>query len=212
MSETKKGLCITIVSFVLFIILVILLKTVDVKEVGLSGLNNLYLHEYNKALDIVSDVLLYLSFLAFLAVAVYFLYKLIKTKTVDYRFLVYFLVMVVVVILYLVFDHLIKINGRPYEPEEASFPSTHVLLATYILLPITTFFFRKNREEVDQKIDKETVISLIAFIIIGVMVVLRFWSGDHWLTDSIGGLILGVFAFGLFYFLSSLIKDKKSLE
>ena len=56
------------------------------------------------------------------------------------------------------------------------------------------------------------IISLIAFLIVGAMVVLRFWCGDHWLTDSIGGLILGVFAFGLYYFITSYIKDKKSLE
>ena len=215
MSESKKGLIISIVTLVLFNILIILLKFVDVKEVGLSGFNNTYLHEYNKALDIISDILLYLSIGAFVAVVVYFIYKLIKNKgkNVDYRLIVYFLGMVIVVITYLVFEFFVKVNGRPYEPSESSFPSTHILLTTYILLPITTLFFKKDRDkETKEKFDLETGISLIAFIIIGVEVILRFWSGMHWITDCLGGLILGVFYFGVYYFVISLIKEKKSQE
>ena len=215
MSESKKGLIISIVTLVLFNILIILLKFVDVKEVGLSGFNNTYLHEYNKALDIISDILLYLSIGAFVAVVVYFIYKLIKNKgkNVDYILIVYFLCMVIVVITYLVFEFFVKVNGRPYEPSESSFPSTHILLTTYILLPITTLFFKKDRDkETKEKFDLETGISLIAFIIIGVEVILRFWSGMHWITDCLGGLILGVFYFGVYYFVISLIKDKKSQE
>lgn len=213
MSEAKKGLIISIVTLILFNILIILLKFVDVKEVGLYGFNNTYLHEYSKALDIISDVLLYLSFAAFVAVVVYFIYKLIKTKKPDYRLIVYFLVMVVVVLTYLVFEFFVKVNGRPYDPADSSFPSTHVLLTTYILLPITTLFFKKNREkEVKEKIDLETIIALIAFIIIGAEFILRFWSGMHWLTDCIAALLLGVFYFGVYYFTISMIKSKKSQE
>ena len=68
MSETKKGLLITIISFALFLILVILLLTCDVKDiydakdVGLAGLNKLYCKEYNKVLDIISDILFYLIY------------------------------------------------------------------------------------------------------------------------------------------------------
>ena len=223
MSETKKGLCICIVSITLFIILMILLKTVNVKEVegigkiGLYGFNNTYKHDLNKTLDIISDVLLYISIAAFLASAVYFMYKLIKNKfkQVDYRLLVYFIIAVCVVITYLVFDHVIKLNNRPNIIDgelEGSFPSTHVLLATYFLLPLTTLFFKEGREKDTKKIDIDTIITTIAFAIIGAMFVLRLWSGMHWMTDCIGGVLLGAFYFGLYYFITSFIKSKKSLE
>lgn len=223
MSETKKGLCITIVSLVLFNILMILLCFVNVKEVepfgkiGLYGFNNTYRHDYNKTLDIISDVLLYLSIAAFVAAVVYFAYGLIKNKfkKVDYRLLVYFIITVCVVITYLIFDHVVKLNNRPNIIDgelEGSFPSTHVLMATYLLLPLTTLFFKEGREKDTKKIDLDTIVTTIAFVIIGAMFVLRLWSGMHWMTDCIGGVLLGVFYFGFYYFITSFIKEKKSLE
>ena len=222
MSETKKGLCISIVSLVLFNILMILLLCVDVKDtpygkIGLYGFNNNYRRELNKTLDVISDVLLYLSIAIFVAAAVYFIYQLIKNKfkSVDYRLLVYFIIAVCVVITYLVFDYGIKLNNRPNLIDgelEGSFPSTHVLLSTYFLLPLTTLFFKEDREVNTKKIDLDTIVTTIAFIIIGAMFILRLWSGMHWMTDCIGGVLLGVFYFGLYYFITSLIKSKKSLE
>ena len=224
MSEKKKGLCITIVSLVLFNILMFLIKFADVKEVepygkiGLYGFNNTYRHDYNKTLDIVSDVLLYLTIGIFVASVCYFIYQVIKFKSlkkVDYRLYVYFIIGIFVVITYIVFDFILKINNRPNVIDgelEGSFPSTHVLLATYLLLPLTTFFFKEGREQDTKKIDLDTVVTTIAFVIIGAMFILRLWSGMHWMTDCIGGVLLGVFYFGLYYFITSYIKDKKSLE
>ena len=159
----------------------------------------------------------YLSIGVFLAVVVYFSYQIIKYKfkKVDYKLLTYFIMMVLVVLTYLVFDYVVKLNYRPNLIDgklEGSFPSTHVFLTTAILLPVTTFFFKENREEDTKKIDLDTIVTVIAFVIIGAMFVLRFWSGMHWMTDCIGGLILGVFYFGLYYFVTSYIKSKKSLE
>ncbi|MBP5445901.1 MAG: phosphatase PAP2 family protein [Acholeplasmatales bacterium] len=219
MSEKKKGLCISIVSLSLFIIMLILLLFVDKSdEVGLSGFNKLYSHDYNKALDIISDILFYIVILIFVASIIFFIYKLIKVKDVkkvDYRFYIYYLVAFLAVLIWILFDFVIKINNRPNVIDgqvESSFPSTHVFLTTYILLPLTTFFFKKDRERNPEKIDLDTIITVIAFVVIGAEFVLRFWSGMHWLTDCICGLLLGVFLFGLYYFLISLIKDKKSLD
>lgn len=219
MSELKKGLCITVISFVLFMILIILLKCVDVKEVGLYGLNNTYYHEYNKALDIISDVIFYMVLAFNLFLIGFEIFMMVKEKRkISYKFLVYFGVLVIGIVLWLLFDYVIKLNNRPNIIDgkvEASFPSTHVLLTTYIMLASPYIFLKmegKKGLENQNKLGFEGIITIILIVVLLVMFVLRFWSGMHWLTDCIGGLLLGLFLFGLYYLVISYIKIKKSQE
>ena len=215
MSETKKGLITSIISLVLFIILLILLKTVDVKEVGLYKLNNTYYHEYNKALDIISDVIFYIVLAFNFFLVGFVIYKMIKKKEkIDYKFLLYVGVLSFVIILWLLFDYVFKINNRPNIIDgkiEASFPSTHVLLTTYIMLSSPYVFLKmegKKGLENQNKLGFEEIITIIFMVIMLSMLVLRLYSGMHWLTDCVAGLLLGIFLFGLYYLLISVVKNK----
>ena len=223
MSELKKGILISAISIVAFIVLIILLKTVDVKavhdceKIGLAGFNNTYYKEYNKTLDVISDILFYLvlAFNIFLIVlAAMQMVKAKSIKGVDYKFYLYFGLLFVAVVLWLLFDKVICINTRPNAIDgviEGSFPSTHIFLTTFIMLA-SPYLFLKMEGNSTNKMDKEAVITTIFIVIICVTVILRLYAGVHFITDCIGGVILGIFLFGMFYLLTNIFKKEKSLE
>lgn len=226
MSELKKGICITSITLILFIILIILLKCVDVKalydcdSIGLAGLNKTYYKEYNKALDIISDILFYLVLAFNVFLIVLYALDLSKTKSIKsgYKFYVYFGILALGIILWLLFDKVICINTRPYAKDgiiEGSFPSTHVFLTTYIMLSSPYLFLKMEKNTSLEKANKlgfEEIITIIFISLVLVMAVLRLYSGMHWLTDCFGGLLLGSFLFGLFYLVICIIKNKKAQE
>ena len=215
MNETKKGLFIFIICFSLFILLTILVKFVDVDEVGLYGLNKIYKYEYNKTLDLVSDLLFYIVLSLNIFLVGFEIYKIIKKKEkIDYKFLIYILILSVGIILWLLFDYVLKINNRPNIIDgkiEGSFPSTHVFVTTYIMLA-SPYLFLKMEGNDSNKLDLEGVITIIFMVIMCAMVLLRLYAGVHWITDCIGGVLLGIFLYGLFYLITNIIKSKKSQE
>ena len=215
MSETKKGICISVISLVLFNVLICLLEFVDVQEVGLYGLNHTYLKEYNKAVDIISDVLFYIVIAFGVFLVGFTIYKLIKREA-NYKFYAFFIVLAFVVLTFIIFEFCVTINTRPYPIDgkiESSFPSTHVFITTYIMLASPYMFLKMEGNkglEKQNKLGFEEIVTIIMLVVILLMTILRLYSGMHWLTDCIGGLILGVFYYGVYYLIISIIKNKKS--
>lgn len=206
--------------FGLFLLLIILLQ-VDKgviaesgKAVGLSHINNLVKYSENSSADKMGDILFYLTFLSFLGAAILGLYQLIKRKSlakVDFELYVFVIAMVVNVILWLLLDKVIKINVRPLNADEGSFPSTHVFLSAFLLL----FGHYLLTKYVSDKAVKYASV-VLAVVVIAAVAILRVAAGQHYITDVVGGVFLGLAMYfisgGIIKIINNKIEDKKELE
>ena len=89
---------------------------------------------------------------------------------------------------YLLFEYL-KINMRP-SGDEASYPSTHTLLAINVLyseILLLTYSSNRSRAWAD------LLRMLFAALMIS-MVFMRLFSGVHWLSDIVGAVLLALAA------------------
>ncbi len=187
----------------LFLLLIILLSidratiTFAGKEVGLSHLNNLVSYKFDDTLDKVSDVLFYFSFSGVILGVVLGIMQLVKNKSlfaVDTKILFFGIFVILAIIFWLVFDKGLKINYRPIDPTEGSFPSTHVFMTTFFMLAahnLLCSLFKGNN------IVKYGSLA-VAIIFIVLVTIFRVSSGMHYITDVIGGLFIGL----SFYFLA----------
>ena len=169
-------------------------------EVGFAALNAA-LHDqfgYNTAFYGVSSVLGYLTILTAMINCVGFLVNLVKKK--DLRMVRADLtatlgIYILLAVLYLVFEFVV-INYRPVileEGLEASFPSTHSMLAIAVMFSAA----RQIRTGMKESGIRSTLIVLC--ILTGVLTpVTRFFSGVHWFTDILGGILYGLFLASLF--------------
>ena len=185
-------------AFVLFIILV---KTVGVAaigpngtEVGFAGLNGAIsgAFGYNGFFYKLTQILGYLSIVIALVFAEEGVEQLIRRKSlkaIDGEIIVTGVLYVLTAIVYLFFE-IVKVNYRPVimpgdTAPEASFPSSHTVLACVILVGAAVFCVRYLENK------KLAKIFAIAFCVTaGVTVFGRILAGVHWFTDIIGGLIV----------------------
>ncbi len=184
----------------LFMVLMALVAAVDVQPIGpmdtTIGLANL-----NAA---VRDALPYRSFvylisevlgLAALLTPVYFalmgLQQLKQTKrlkTVDPDLYILAATYVLLAVFYVFFE-LCVLNYRPILVDgelEASFPSSHTMLSITLLGTAASQFSHRMGST---KQGKNAVI--LCYSIMAAIVLTRILSGVHWLTDILGGLLLG---------------------
>lgn len=195
----------------LFIILIILLQvdkdviTISGKEVGLSHINDLIDYKSNKKLDLISDIILYTSFIVAISGVVIGLYQLITRKSlfkVDSFIIIFGIFLVIAIICWLAFDYIIKINYRPLNPDEGSFPSTHVLLTIFLTnvgVAMVANYFKKATAI--------TITFAVSFIFEIFVVLFRLLSGMHYLTDVFGGIFLGFALYFLFNGIRLYIKN-----
>lgn len=188
-------------TLIIFIVWTILVKTVDVKYIQAIGNLGFYTLNTNfasilqgmgtKAFDLVTDLLLYASLALVGLFAVIGLFQLIKRqsfKKVDP--IIYILLggYILMVIFYFVFE-LVKINFGPTSTPDnlkASYPSSHV----FIFMTIVGTSLVALRRYKDVKLIKN--MSYVEFALLSIlMAVLRLFSGQHYVTDIIGGVFLG---------------------
>jgi len=210
----KKNLIITNILLGLFILLTISLLFIDVKvigesnkEIGFALINRIFGKiEYNEFLDKSSDVFLVLSIVLIFSFALIGLIQLIKRKSlfkVDKKIIVFGIFLVVVAVLWIIFDKFIILNYRPILIEgelEASYPSTHIMLVSYTLLASVELLVKYIKSP---KVRVAIRITSIIFIV--ATIILRFISGMHWLTDCIGGALLGI---GLYFAFLTFSQEK----
>lgn len=204
----------------LFVLLVILILVVDVqvhpytlKNVGLYSLNELFIlnNSSQKMWDVLSDVFMYIAIVGVLVVAVFGAYQLIKNKSfkkVDSEIILLGGFIILLAIAWILFDKFVVINHRPIIVDgeiEGSFPSTHVMLVTFVYLALGQFL------KLDSKPNKvKYVYYVIASIVIIITSLGRILSSMHWFTDVLGGILLGLTLYFAYLKVIGIIKEKEN--
>jgi len=182
-------------------------------EVGFSSVNAFfYKFGYHKFFYSVSSVLGLTAFVVMAFFAFIGVYQLIKGKSlkkVDGEIYIMGGFYVLVLMVYAFFEKVI-INYRPYiidaeEGLEASYPSSHTMLAVCVFASAIVLFpkYIKSKNHV--------VILTLASIALMVLIVLcRLFSGVHWFTDIVGGLLISTTLFSIFTLVLSIFKYRNA--
>lgn len=201
MKKVRNDFIMAGVVLLISIIFTILVSTVDVQPSGISGTNlgfSTINHSVfdsigtNDAIYLATEILGYIFIIPAAFFAVLGIIQLIKRKNfkkVDLHFYALLGLYITVAATYVFFE-LVAVNYRPILIDgkaEASYPSSHTMLAITVLLSSFLMICRlvKNRT--------------IKFVALGVtvvcsvaMAILRLYSGVHWATDIIGGILISV--------------------
>ncbi len=209
-----------VVFSLLFLLLIVLLKTVDVSaigpcgtSVGFSQINGAFRDwvGYNAMLYKITKWLGVLALALAAATAVWSLVQLIRRKSlwkVDKLLLLLDCLYAVTGAFYLLFE-LAVVNCRPMLTAgesfpEASFPSSHTLLACVIFGSAFWMIAKYLRGWL------KIAAWCASGVLLAALVLGRLFSGVHWLTDILGGLFLGAALLGWFAFLKNRMEAKEN--
>ena len=197
--KTKTKIIIGGALILLFAVFIALIRLVDVaaigpegSKVGLSTVNRA-VHEASgesTSLYKIAEYLGYAALLlcaAFAALGVVQLIKRRSLKKVDLTIYALGALYVVTLALYALFEKVV-VNYRPMLIDgelEASFPSSHTVLAIVVFGSAIMIAGMYIKNALACRIVK---IVLAAALVLTVF--FRLWSGAHWLTDIVGGIII----------------------
>ncbi len=200
-KENKRSLFIAISLLVTFALWTVAISTIDTKPigpkdsiVGFATLNG-YIHDLtgvNMLLYTVTDWLGLVPVAFMLGFFLLGVIQWIKRRSifkVDYSIIVLGGYYIIVTLAYIFFEEVV-INFRPVLINgylEASYPSSTTLLVLCIML--TTIM------QLSSRIKKRTLKRITSYILSAFsvfMVVGRFVSGVHWLSDIIGSILLSL--------------------
>jgi len=198
-SGFRTLLVLAVVLFVAFAAFTYLVRTYDVAPVGYNGAEvgfsklNAAAHEMFPGDDGSYELTKILGYICLIAVAVNGLEAAIdffrhkgRISRMHKRNVITCIYYVVVGGFYVLFEFVV-INTRPISAE-ASYPSSHTMLALCVLYSVFVLLgFSSWRYKFMASILR--VICVVAMIS---MVVFRFLSGVHWLTDICGGILLSL--------------------
>ena len=165
-------------------------------SVGFSALNGAFAGAfgYNEVFDMVSDVMMGISFLVVISFAVMGVKELVRRKSiskVDKAILGLGIIYVAVAVIYVAFDK-IPVNYRPIIPPgetelKTSYPSTHTLIIVTVMGSAMVAWERviKNERLV-------RILKIAAVIVMAVGVLSRLFAGVHWFTDIIAGILFSL--------------------
>ena len=204
--------------FVLFLILIVLLKAVDVeldantgKEIGLSSVNFAARDAIGERFGLY-DLTEYLGYLAILVAACFAVWAVVRfffarfdLRKTGLDFAVLAGLYAAVICFYVLFE-LWVVNYRPLLLEgkaEASFPSSHTMLAITVFVSAGRILYRRFVLRVSP-----VLFSLPFYLLAAFVTVARLLSGVHWLTDILGGVLLAAALLFLFSFFSDRVPVK----
>jgi len=185
----------------LFLILIFLVRNVDVAAIGPEG-TSVGLSQINQAVSDwfgvnfawydITEVLGYAALLVALGFALTGLVQLLRRKSfgrIDKPILALGILYVCVFAVYALFEVLV-VNYRPIVMPgdafpEASFPSSHTMLA-FTILGSTAILLKRFVANRGIRIAAQALcVAVIAVIVCG-----RLASGVHWFTDILGGVLI----------------------
>ena len=205
--NTKKSLLWAAVSALAFALWTVLIQTADVRAVGQNGtdigfatLNKWFfnLTGVHMTLYTVTDWLGLVPIAVCLGFGAVGFIQLVKRKSlirVDRDITLLGVYYIIVIFCYLIFEK-VPINYRPILIDgriEASYPSSTTLL---VLSVMPTLVFQARRRVKKPVIRKTAVVAALLFSVF--TVIGRLISGVHWLTDIIGGALIGAALFNLY--------------
>lgn len=217
----KKSLIQFVAVTLIAVVFTVLVKIVDVgfvsstgNLVGFSSVNIPFSQKFgfNPIFYKVSEVLGYLIFLVIAVFAFIGCYQLIKRKSlmkVDKDLYALAITYVFTFALYIFFDKVLVINLRPIimageSIAEPSFPSSHTLLAVSVLGTAIS-----ECGKIRKKSFRVSLVIVLA-ILMGATVLSRLFSGVHWVTDIIAGILWGEVMMTLYQLFSALLaKEEK---
>ena len=218
MNKKKTAFITAAVFALLFILTALLVKTVDVSAIGPDGTSiglssvNGPVRDFFGTSELWYKLTEWLGYAAILIAVTFFVmgvYQLISRKSifkVDPEIICLGIIYVLTIAFYLFFE-VFPVNFRPAlmpgeTVAEASFPSSHTVLACVILgtaIILVGKYFRGNT--------LKTVLTTAMCALIGLIVSGRFISGAHWLTDIIAGMLLSAALIALFAGLLEIIRS-----
>lgn len=194
--------------FLLFVLFTAAVQTIDVRPIGPEGSKvgfaavNGFMHTMIGVHMLwyrITEILGVVALLTALAFALLGLVQLVRRKSVllvDKSILALGAVYFLMAVFYEFFEHYV-VNYRPVEFErglEASFPSSHTMLAICIMATAAMQFHIRIKNSAWRNAAENISIAILLTVVIG-----RIVSGVHWFTDIVGGLLLGVMFIMLYW-------------
>lgn len=226
MKTRKASFVQPVIMLTAFLLFTLLVAMVDFKpigprgsEVGLAAING-FLHSYfgyNDLFYVLSKILGYICFLIPVinaGVALRDIYRKKSLFKIGPDVLGAFCIYVLMAFFYVLFNTVV-LNYRPVVMDgelEASYPSSHTLLAVTLSLSAALQLNFRDRN-LERKARNQKILIALGLLV----VVTRFFSGVHWFTDIVGGVLLGLTLAALYVPLVRFIgrlfyKDKKKAK
>ena len=153
----------------------------------------------------VTDIILITAILVLGVLACLALYQWISRKSfqkIDLTLRAFFIPCILMLLVYIIFDHLFILNTRPDGSGEPSFPSSHTMIVATVFF-CTMFALPHYVKQKSLRI----ILDIVMVILIPLTAAGRVLANKHWLSDVIAGLIFAAI-FAAIYF--AVIKYRKS--
>ena len=202
------------------VVFTVLVKTVDLgfvsntdSAIGFASINLSFNSKFgfNPLLYKVSEYLGYSVFAIVAFFALLGIRDLVKNKSllkVDSDLYALAITYIFTLVVYFVFDKLLVINLRPLIMSgemvaEPSFPSSHTLLAVVVCGTAIAECGKVKKSGL------RIILTLILSLLMAATVLTRLFSGVHWVTDIVGGVLWGEALMMVFQLISTLLRKEK---